>query len=136
MSLATVRQRVDDWLTPRWSWLVGKQNDFYALKGRYFQGKWTHTGDVTQTDVLDGDTLADALANHPTDQLEDWRELVGTALDSLPFPARLKLDVYDGPHGIGWQAVLDVMYNGNRYRRVQNVGPETWRTKNWTNVGN
>ena len=131
MSLATVRDRIDNWLTPRWSWLTGKQDDYFTANGLYFQGLWTHTAEVEQTDLLGGDTLADNLASKPSDRPHDWRDAVGNALDSLPFPARLRLDVYDGPQGKGWQAMLQVRYQGNVYERVRQVGPETYRTHDW-----
>ena len=150
MTLQTVKDRANDWLTPRWQNLVDKQ-DFYrrpqqwstpvdgngeptgepavllqdgAGVGRYFQGLWTHTGEVEQTDALDGDQTADNLAAKPTDQAHDWRDLIQTTLDAVPFPARLKIDVYDGPAGHGWFATLEVRYQGNLYRRSKGIGPE------------
>lgn len=135
MSLATVRNRVDNWLTPRWQTLVDRQETFLANRGQYFQGMWTHSGDVTQTDALSGDQVADQLTEHPTDQAQHWRDFIGNALDAVPFPARLRIDVYNGPQGQGWQATFEVLYNGNRYRRTQNSGPETWRTQGWQRVG-
>ena len=131
MSIATVRDRIDNWLTPRWVWLRGKQDDYFAAHGQYFQGLWTHTNEVEQTDALDGDTIADNLDSKPTDRPHDWRDAVGNALDALPIPARLRLDVYDGPLGQGWLATLQVKYQGNIYQRSKQVGPETWRTVDW-----
>jgi len=130
MSIKTVRDRINDWLTPRWSTLVSKQEQYFANHGRYFQGLWTHA-EVEQTDDLRGDKLADGLASKPTDQPHDWRDFIGNALDSTKFPARLRIDVYDGPEGHGWQAVLEVKYKGNIYTRTKQVGPETYRTHGW-----
>lgn len=131
MSLATVRQKIDDWLAPRWATLQARQETFFNTHGKYFQGKWTHTTQVEQTDALNGDRVADALTDHPTDQVQDWRDLVQTAFDGLPLPARLRIDVYSGPQGWGWSATLQVLYNGTVYERTGNVGPETWRTRDW-----
>jgi hypothetical protein len=99
--------------------------------GYYFQGFWTHGTVVTQTDALDGDTISDQLHHRPSDQVHDWRHLIQTAFDSLPLPARLKIDCYNGPAGLGWVAVLQVLYQGVVYQRSKQVGPETWRTEAW-----
>ena len=133
MSLATVRNRINDWLTPRWSWLADKQDAYLAANGRYFQGLWTHTAEVGQTDALTGDTIPDNLTSHPTDQSHTWQDAVGNALDALPLPARLRLDVYDGPQGKGWSATLQVRYNGNTHERTKGVGPES-RDNDWHSV--
>lgn len=135
MSLTTVRNRVDNWLTTaRWQMLVDQQAAFFLARGKYFQGRWTHTAQVEQTDALTGDTVADMLSDHPTDQAQHWQDIIGNALDGLPMPARLRIDVYNGPQGGGWAATLQVLYNGNVYERSRNIGPETWRTGAWHQV--
>jgi hypothetical protein len=131
MSLATVRTKIDDWLTPRWATLVDRQDTFFTARGKYFQGKWTHSAEVQQTDALNGDTIPNALTGSPTDQPQHWRDFIGTAFDALPLPARLRIDVYNGPLGQGWVATLQVRYDGKVYERSRNVGPETWRTEAW-----
>jgi len=131
MSLATVRTKIDDWLTPRWQTLVDRQDTFFANRGKYFQGKWTHSGEVEQTDALNGDTVPDNLTDSPTDQSQNWQDFIGNAFDALPLPARLRIDVYNGPLGHGWAATLQVRYDGNVYERSRNSGPETWRTEAW-----
>ena len=131
MSLATVRDKIDNWLQPRWVWLSGKQDDYFTAHGHYFQGLWTHTGELIQTDALDGDTIPDNLTSSPTDQTHTWQDAVGNTLDALPLPARLRLDVYNGPDGMGWVAILQVKYQGNIYTRAKQVGPETEFTHDW-----
>ncbi len=113
MSLATVRNKIDDWLTPKWANLANKQEIYFTANSRYFQGLWTHTVKIIQTDALNGDKLADKLAAKPTDQIHDWRDLIGTALDAILLPARLRIDVYDVPRGKGWAAKLQVEYKGD-----------------------
>lgn len=131
MSLATVRTKVDDWLTPKWANLQTKQEQFKTAHGHYFQGLWTHAAEVTETDALEDGPLPDNLADKPTDQPHDWRDFIGAALDAVPFPCRLRIDVYDGPQGDGWCATLQVKYSGNVYERSAQVGPEDWRQHNW-----
>jgi len=131
MSLTTVRNKINTWLTPRWANLVNKQEAYKTTNGHYFQGLWTHTTDLEQTDALDGDTIPDNLASNPTDQPHDWRVLIGNIFDTLPLPARLRFDVYDGPQGKGWVACLQVKYKTDIYQRCKQVGPETDRTHNW-----
>lgn len=135
MSLTTVRNRVDNWLTAsRWQNLVDRQEAFLLAHGKYFQGKWTHAAIVTQTDALTGDTIPTALADHPHDQVQDWRNFTGNIFDALPFPCRLRIDVYQGPQGWGWVACLQVIYNGNTYERSRSVGPDASRTSAWALV--
>ena len=129
MSLETTRNRIDDWLTPRWAWLTGKQDDYFTANGKYFQGLWTHTAEVDQTSEA-GDTIPDNLTSSPTDQPHTWQDAIGNTFDALPLPARLRLDVYDGPQGKGWSATLQVKYGGNIYERTKGVGPEG-RDQNW-----
>lgn len=133
MSLASVSQRIDDWLTPKWSNLVNKQDDYFTAHGRYFQGLWTHANEIIQTDANDGDQLPDRLLNTPTDQRHTWIDFIATALTTLQFPARLRMDVYDGPRGKGWSATLQVRYEGTLYEKTQQVGLETYRTHDWIN---
>jgi hypothetical protein len=124
MSLTTVRNKIDNWLAARWPWLVSKQETYFGIHGHYFQGFWTHSVILEQTDALDGDTIPDNLAAGPSDQVQRWVDLVQDAFDNLPFPARLKIDVYDGPQGKGWWATLQVLYKGNIYERSKGVGLE------------
>ena len=133
MSLTTVKNKINDWLDPRWDWLAGKQDDYFAIHGGYFQAFWTHTGEIIQTDALDGDMVPDNLTSHPSDQAATWQDAVGSALDSLLLPARMKIDVYEGPLGHGWTAALQVKYQGDIYERAKSVGPED-RTHNWKKV--
>jgi hypothetical protein len=131
-TLAQVRTRINDFLTARWPALVNMQDSYFSSKGRYFQGLWTHTAQIDQT--TDNDTLADRLDDKPTDQTHSWRDRIGNALDATLFPARLRIDVYDGPRGKGWVATVQMKYGGILYERSKNVGPETYRTQPWRDV--
>ena len=136
MSITTVRNRINNWLTPRWNHLANRQETYFAANGRYFQGLWTHAAEVEQTDALDGGHAATELAAKPTDQPHNWRDFIGNALDAIPFPARMRIDVYDGPQGHGWVATLQVRYKGKVYARAQQIGPETKRQHGWELVRN
>lgn len=131
MTIQIVRDRIDNWLAPRWSWLVGKQDTYFSSNGRYFQGLWTHTATVEQDDVVIMDEVPDNLSSKPHDQTHSWHDAVGSAFDSLPFPCRMKIDVYDGPQGHGWIATLQVLYKGDIYIRSKQVGPEIYHTQDW-----
>jgi hypothetical protein len=124
MALSDVRDKINNWLAPRWSWLVSKQDTYFGNHGEYFQGLWTHSSEIEQTDALDGDQIPDQLDNMPTDRPHDWRVLVEDAFDALPLPARLRLDVYEGMEDKGWSATLQVLYQGKLYERTKGVGLE------------
>jgi hypothetical protein len=150
MSETTVKDRVNTFLAGKWSALVDKQEFYYRPqiwtqnyidpeaeepipdgppvltqdgkgKGRYWQGLWSHTIHIDQTDALDQDAPADALTSSPTDQAEDWGEF-GTAFDGN-LPCRIRIDTYDGPSGQGWYATVQVRYMGTIYQRSKGYGP-------------
>lgn len=134
MSLATVRNRVNAFLTARWPAIVSRQDDYFANHGRYWQGLWTHTATPDQTSE-DGDAPPDNLDSTPTDQPVSWRARWANALDSIPFPARLRIDVYESPEGHGWAATVQIRYGGKTYQRSQGVGPRAEDfTAGWARV--
>lgn len=134
MTIQIVRDRIDNWLAPRWSWLVGKQDTYFDNHNTYFQGLWTHTSVVEQDGITQMDVVSDNLSSKPTDQPRTWHDAIGSAFDSLPFPCRLRIDVYDGPQGNGWVAVLEVLYGGDIYMRSKQVGPDEGFTHSWHKV--
>lgn len=42
--------------------------------------------------------------------------------------------IYKGPDGDGYVLVLRTVENGKQYVKTVNMGPETYRTKEWTEV--
>lgn len=127
---AQVRTRVDAWLADKWPTLVARQQNFFANKGRYWQGLKTHTIDPAHTNGADGDAAPDRLDANPSDEFENWRN-VFPSWDGSPLPCALQVDTYSGPSGVGWVATVFIRYNGTLYSRSQNVGPETYRTEPW-----
>ena len=130
---AQVRTAVDAWLTAKLPDLTAAQNAYFATHGRYWQGLLSHISAPAHTDSHDGEAAPDRMASKPTDQAESWSDVLpGWA--TVRFPGRLQVDVYDGPSGKGWVYIADVMHNGTRFRRIVNVGPETFRTQGWYQV--
>jgi hypothetical protein len=109
-------------LSGKWSTLTAKQDAYQTANSRYWQGLWSHTVHIDQTDALDQDAPADSLANSPTDQAESWSDEFGTAFDG-DLPCRIKIDTYDGPSGQGWFATVQVRYMGTIYQRSKGAGP-------------
>ena len=96
-------------------------------RGRFFQG--------IRTPALipsDGATAPPDLTLKPTDQPESWAD-AKIALDAQVEVA-LQCDVYDGPLGRGYVLSAIVEYNGRRWQRALNSGPESWRTHLWRDV--
>ena len=129
-TLAQVKTKVNNWLTPKWANLVSKQDAYFAANGGYFQGRFTHSTDV---DGEAAERVPDKLDDHPTDQVHDWRDFTGNVFDVLSFPCRLQIDVYESPDGHGWSALLQVLYRGTVYERRKGVGPEG-RNHDWRKV--
>jgi len=134
MSLATVRTRVNDFLMARWPAIVARQDAYYETHGRYWQGLWTHNVTPDQTND-DADAVPDQLDRTPSDQPVSWRVRFNNAMDAIPFPARLKIDVYESSIGHGWFATFQIKYNGTVYQRTRGVGPLADEfTENWKAV--
>lgn len=132
-TLNQVRNAVDNFVTNRWATVVARQENFRTNRGRYWQGLRTHTNCPAWSNAVDGSAAGDLLGTHPTDQFEDWLAVFPEWLAEL-LPACLQVTAYDGPAGQGWVLAVEVMHNGNKYRRVVNVGPETFRAHGWTAV--
>lgn len=119
-----IRAACDTKLNAAWAHVQTRQAAYLTSRGRYFQGVRTHA--VTPSDGLE---TPPSPLGRPSDQSESWLE----AGYSLPvtMPMCLEIHTYHGPHGKGYVAVLTVRISGHTWRRVQNVGPETWRTRAW-----
>lgn len=129
MTLLQIRDYVDAWLVARWPTVVARQQNYFANKGRYWQGLKTHTIEPShETNVVE--RLADRLDQSPTDQFENWRN-VFPEWDGEGLPAAFQVDVYDGPDGKGWVLTVWVRIRGTVYTRAQNVGPQSYRTYGW-----
>jgi hypothetical protein len=129
-NLAQLRTRVDAWLADKWPTVVARQQNFFANRGRYWQGLKTHTIDPAHTNSTEGDSIPDQLNANPTDQFENW-STVFPEWDGVAIPCAVQCDVYDGPEGKGWVATIWIRFNGTLYSRSQNVGPESHRTEAW-----
>lgn len=97
--------------------LSAKQEDHQKAdpKGRYLQ-LLASAASIPE----DGERIA------PTDKT--WTDLKILPAD-LPFQTRVTQ--YNGPDGVGWEISAEYVLNGARCRRIQNVGPETHRDRDW-----
>lgn len=129
-TLGQMRNHADDWLQARWSTVQTRQENYKAAHGVYWQGLRSHTVEVNHTTADYDDQIADNLAGHPTDQSDNWLDIL-PEVDGIAFPAVFVMDVYKGPLGDGYVATVYAKYNGTIYSRSQNVGPESWRTLDW-----
>lgn len=129
-TLAQLRTRVDSWLASHWPAFVARQENYFTNRGNYWQGLLTHSVTPAHTNGSDGDSVADRINIHPTDQFEDWITAF-PEWEGMALPAAVKVDTYDGPAGKGYCATIYVRHNGVLYSRAQNVGPESNRTYAW-----
>lgn len=134
-TLIQVRDRVNTWLATNFPALVTRQETFFANNGRYFQGLLTHNVPVdhgADSDLEFGDTAPTETARTPSDFNVSWANYL-PALVNLPFPAALRVDVYENTDGWGWSASVFIRINGTIYTRTQNgAGTETNRTQGWS----
>jgi len=122
-NLSDLRFRVDTWLTNHFSLLNSRQNTYKTAHGKFFQGFITHSVVPNQTDSTTNDVPANQLTLHPSDQTENWTDLI-PELSSENMAGAIKIDVYKGPTGFGWVVSVYVKYNGTIYRRVKAIGNE------------
>jgi hypothetical protein len=128
------RSRVDAFVSAQLQTISDRQATYAASHGgRFFQGLPTHAAPVAHTDTEDGATAAGRLTVRPTDQDEDWLALL-PEWNGIGMPTRSQIDVYDGPQGKGWTWTVEATHNGQLWRRVHHVGPETARVKPWHQV--
>jgi hypothetical protein len=125
MTLQEIKDAVESWVAPRLPTLINRQNQYFANKGRYFQGIKTPVNIPVDgaEEVPDGSLK-------PTDQAESWNDVSINWPASVP--AQLICDVYDGPQGKGWTFSCRVRVNSRVYIRTLNFGPEEYRqTQGW-----
>lgn len=130
---AQTRAAIDAAVALHWTKIANWMNTYAAGHGgRFFQGLRSHT--AVPANGLSA--APDRLSARPTDQAETLAALWGGA--ELPglVPFALTVNVYDGPAGRGWEAVIEMVDNGQLWRRVVNSGPETWREQPWTVADN
>lgn len=129
-TLAKMRDAIDTFLANKWPTIVARQQNFYANRGRYWQGLKTHIVCPAHTNGQDGSKAADRFDDGPTDQFSTWLNVFPEWVSEL-LPCCIWIDVYKGPDGEGWVANVEATHEGVMYRRSQNVGPESHRTKPW-----
>lgn len=126
-TLNDVKATVNSWLAARWPLLVERQEAYFTIHARYFQGLWTH-----RSAPDDGaETAPDQRTSKPDDQQAHWADFI-----SLPdvLPCALRIDMYESEQGHGWTATVLVRVAGTRYQRTAHMGPQTWRVQNWRSV--
>lgn len=100
----------------------------FSKAGRYGQVLSLYT-----TVPVDGvAALPDKLDVAPTDGVTG--DLFWQATDLQAFPANIRVDVYDGPSGLGYVIVLEAKFNGELWQRSINFGPERYRDTDWLRV--
>jgi hypothetical protein len=121
-----LQDRIESVLAQFAAKLQTRQATYFATRGRYWQG-------VRNPVVIPEDEALRAVntALKPTDQAESWATLNFGA--DLPAQVEFALAVspYHGPAGHGYALTVWVKLLGRTFRRTQNYGPETFRTRGW-----
>ena len=123
----------DAWLASKLATVTARQETYRTANGRYWQGLATHAAPVAHTANKDDGRTGDRLNASPTDQAATWLAIF-PEWSADRFPAVARIDAYDGPLGKGWTLTIELRHNGDRWRRVENVGPETWRAMAWVKL--
>lgn len=131
---ATANVKLDDLVTQ----LSMLQATYKAKNGKYWQGL-----PCTATIPADGVAVTVNKTVRPSDQPESWNNLykndatppqdVGIALDAT-LPVQLRVDTYARPNEAGYVVVGEVIESTRTYQRCINVGPDTYRSYDWTDV--
>jgi len=133
-TLQQLRVRVDTSLTNHMigaKGLINRQNNYASNHGgKFWQGLLTFSSLPNHTPTTPGDSLADRLTSHPTDQSVSWHD-VFPEWDTELFAAGALVDVYDGPLGSGWSITIFVKYQGIVYQRKKCFGPDVSDDYDW-----
>jgi len=116
------KKKVEDLMVDVLTQMRDRQHIHRAMKGKHWQGARTHKTTPKEQGA----------APNPSAKIEgqeSWAEFGVNLPQSLP--ASLQVDVYDGPLGSGYTVTADVVIEGKTWRRVANVGPESYRTMDW-----
>lgn len=111
------------------------ESDVQVIQDSYIQSNdgYAQALPIVSETPADGNTKApDQTTSKPTDQAESWEDLA-TDLPSEVMN-RIQIDVYDGPNGKGYVAVLRYIVSGTLYRKDINYGPESYRDEDWQEV--
>lgn len=126
------RQEICDTIDARLTATIGQitaaQTAYKNANGKYAQILDTHTAPPE-----DGVEVApDRLDTKPHYQQQTARQLAGPLLRASQLSS-LKIDQYRTPDNeFGFVVTLTTKINGEIWTRAVNVGPETWRNKNWS----
>lgn len=130
MTLAQIRNAVDNRLAALLPRIQAAQEAYFAAHGRYAQFLRSHTVDPAEG----ASVTADNLSARPHYQAEAGTDLAAAWGLPVSLEACLWCDQYQGPDGAGYVLAVEVTVLGNTYRRSYNVGPETWRTEGWARL--
>jgi len=124
-TLDILRDRVNTILANVQTSCAANQPGYFTTWGRYFQGiAWS-------TNIpADGATVEPDKLVAPTDYPHNWN--VPPITSPALAECRVAIHVYNGLQGQGYEIVGEYISSGVTYRRVINVGPETWREQAWS----
>lgn len=123
-TLQEVRDKVDTRLAQIWPVITNRQDTYFQLHGRYWQGIIDPQSLITDATDTDLDSSL-----HPTDQQETWLDMFGAQLPAQ-LPMQIQIDAYQSVEGHGFVATVYVKFNGNIYSRSRGIGPED-RNQSW-----
>lgn len=105
---------------------------WFAARGEY--GQCLHTRNVPANEAAD----AAVRKLLPVTNVEDSHHLgmtckaiFGAVNIDVELPFAVAVHVYNGPQGHGFVGIVEVKFDGTRYTKRRNYGPETHRTRGW-----
>ena len=133
-TIAQIQAAIDAWMLSNQQKFVRRQDKYFPVNRRYFQGIMTP---AVAPD--DGAVIALDWDKKPTDQIESWRDVFVNDADGndvLPAngPVQIRMDSYHSPFGHGWLIALQGTKDEVLWFRTWNFGPETWRETGWLSV--
>ena len=118
---------IDDGLNHYLPIISQKQENYYKQNQRYAQALFTHSSPPIDENM----DSPDQLGLKPTDRDETWSDLAGEIIPDTML-SRVRIDTYYSKEGHGYVVVLEKIINGELYRKGHNVGPESYKSYDWT----
>jgi len=120
---------IDVGLTQYLPVISGLQDKYQDENGRYWQGLFTHAAPPTDTNTA----APDMLDASPTDQDSSWDDIAAGTVPAEML-SRVRIDTYKSTQGHGYVVVVEKIINGKTYEKRHNVGPESSRSRDWTEL--
>lgn len=126
-TLKEVTDAIDSRVDQLLPWISEQQNSYKAEYKKYAQLGWSHSIDPSDGVPLNADLLQELLPG----KTHTWVNFGYPITEPV---CNASIDEYVGPEGSGWILNLSFRFNGKKYMRSINNGPNKKFDSPWTEL--